>query len=105
MKILFNHKNVKDIAIFKVDNKKNEKAPDYRLMIKIDDNWSECGAGWIKTSSKGTKFISCKLSDAYKDVRKGWHLANDKPIETQSDNQFLTPEEQERVKEAEFKQM
>lgn len=96
---------MKEFVIFKNDNKKGEKEPDYKLSIKANDKWEEIGGAWLRTSSKGTKFFSCKLSDVYKDIRKGWHLANDKPIETQPDNQFLTPEEQERVKEAEFKQM
>jgi uncharacterized protein (DUF736 family) len=72
------NKTMKEFVIFRNENKKGEKEPDYKLSIKAGDKWEEIGGAWLRTSSKGTKFFSCKLSDAYKDVRKGWHLEEDK---------------------------
>lgn len=62
-----------NFLIFKVDNKKNEKSPDYVIRTKIEEKFVEIGAGWIKESGKGTKYISCKLSNPYKD-RKGFKI-------------------------------
>lgn len=62
-----------NFSCFKVTEKKNEKEPDYRLTAKVGDEFIEIGAGWIKESAKGTKYISFSLSKPYKD-RKGWKL-------------------------------
>ena len=66
----------KNFSCFKVTDKKNDKEPDYRLTMKVEDEFIEIGAGWIKTSPKGTKYISFSLSKPYKD-RKGWHFVAD----------------------------
>lgn len=57
---------IKTFAIFKVTEKKNENQPDYRLSAKIGEKYVDIGAGWVKDGKAG-KFISVKLSDAYKD--------------------------------------
>lgn len=57
---------------FKVDEKKSEKSPDYRLSAKIGDEFVEIGAGWIK-QGEHTKHISFKLSDPYKE-RSGFAI-------------------------------
>lgn len=66
---------MKEFMIFRAE-KKNEKQPDYRLSANVDGKLVDVGAGWSRTSNKGTKFISCKLSDEYQE-RAGWHLAKD----------------------------
>lgn len=66
---------IQNFSIFKVDNKKQDKDPDYRISVKLGDEYVEAGAGWIKTSPKGTKYISCRLSKPYKN-RKGFVLAS-----------------------------
>ncbi len=71
---------MKEFLIFKNDNKKGEKEPDYKLSVKIDDKFVEVGAGWKRLSQKGTNFISCLLSKPYGD-RKGWHFEQDKDAE------------------------
>ena len=55
---------IKNFSIFKKDNKGNEKLPVYTLSAKIDDEYTEIGAGWIKQGTK-EKFISIKLSEAW----------------------------------------
>ena len=64
---------ITNFQIFKVENKKTDKEPDYRLTAKVDDTYTEIGAGWIKQSPKGTKYISVKMAGAFKD-RKGWEI-------------------------------
>lgn len=55
---------IKNISIFKVTEKKNEKSPDYRVTAKVGEGFIDVGAGWIKDSAKG-KFISIKFKDQY----------------------------------------
>ena len=49
--------NTNSGALFKNDEKESEKHPDYRGTIDIEGRefWL---SGWIKTSKKGTKFMS-----------------------------------------------
>ena len=61
---------IKMFNIFKNTKKTKEGQPDYRMNVKIGDNYVECGAGWIKDSKNG-KYISCKLNDVYVDHTKG----------------------------------
>lgn len=75
---------IKNFSLFKVTDKKNDKAPDYKLSVQVGDKYEEVGAGWIKEGQKG-KFISVKMSDErsweYKGktiTRSGWHLEKDK---------------------------
>lgn len=51
-----------NILIFKNEQKKEEKHPDYRAKMKISNSFEDVGAGWVKVSAqKGTKFISLSL--------------------------------------------
>lgn len=68
---------MKNFSCFKVTEKKNEKEPDYRLTMKVGEEFVDIGAGWIKESAKGTKYISFALSKPFKD-RKGYHFEEDK---------------------------
>ena len=52
------------LSIFKVKEKKNEKAPDYTASTKIGDKFVTVGGGWIK-DSKGGKYISLKLDGEF----------------------------------------
>lgn len=67
---------INNFAIFKVAEKKNDKAPDYRITINVgtkeQPQYEEVGGGWIKEGQKG-KFISCTLSKAYGE-RKGYEI-------------------------------
>lgn len=47
--------------LFKNDNKNEEKQPDYRVSAKIGDKFEPVGAGWKKTSPKGTQYLSVSL--------------------------------------------
>lgn len=61
-------------SIFKVTkDPNNTKLPDYRISIKVGDEFVDAGAGWIKESKNG-KYISCKLNDPYLDKRKGFEI-------------------------------
>ena len=62
MKLLSNmeYKNL-NVLIFKNEQKKEDKQPDYRAKMKIGDNFEDIGAGWVKTSAKGTKYISLSV--------------------------------------------
>lgn len=61
-------------SIFKVTkDPNNTKLPDYRISIKVGDEFVEAGACWIKDSKSG-KYMSCKLSDPYLDKRKGFEI-------------------------------
>lgn len=66
----------KDFLIFKNTKKTNEKSPDYELTIKVEGKFVKIGGVWIRESSKGTKFFSCKLSEPYQD-RKSYSLVLD----------------------------
>jgi uncharacterized protein (DUF736 family) len=67
--------NTNSGALFKVEDKETDNHPDYRGEINAGgiDYWL---SGWIKTSKKGTKFISFKLKP--KEVKK---VAADKAAE------------------------
>jgi len=75
---------IKQFVIFKV--KKGEKSPDYRISINNNGKWTDIGAGWIKEGKKG-KFISCQLSNGYKDLA-GYKIVPDSG---------LTEEEKEKI--------
>ncbi len=68
---------IKSFAIFKNQNKKDEKHPDYRISAKIGEKYEDIGAGWIKEGKSG-KFVSCKLSDP-RDTRPGYHVEVELP--------------------------
>lgn len=76
----------KNFALFKVTDKKNDKAPDYKLSLKVGDRYEEVGVGWIKDGQNG-KFISIKLSDEReweyegKTIRRnGWFLSEESSV-------------------------
>lgn len=47
--------------VFKNETKKTEKYPDYQIKAKIGESFENVGVGFIKTSGKGTKYISLSL--------------------------------------------
>ena len=67
--------NNKIFAIFKNNDKKNEKSPDYNISFKVNDKYVNIGGCWIREGKSG-KFFSCKLSNGYKDF-KGFHIEKD----------------------------
>ena len=52
-------------ALFKNDKKEKESHPDYRGSCKIAGQEWEIGA-WLKTSPKGTKYMSLSFSEPFK---------------------------------------
>lgn len=61
-------------ALFKVREKKNEKAPDYNGNLDVDKDLIDLVqsgaekiqlAGWLKTSKAGSKYISLRVSAPY----------------------------------------
>jgi len=64
---------INGFSIFKSVEKKNDKAPDYRISINIGSKeqpqYVEVGGGWIKEGQKG-KFISCSFSKAFNDRKE-----------------------------------
>ena len=95
---------MKNLMIFKVEEKKTDNAPDYRVVVSVDDQLQECGAGWIKDGAKG-KFISVKLADDREweyegktHSRSGYHLTKDtegenKPSEPKSDESPISADD------------
>ena len=65
---------MQNFSIFKVTkDPNNTKLPDYRISIKVNDEFVDAGACWIKDSKSG-KYMSCKLNDPYLDKRKGFEI-------------------------------
>lgn len=56
---------ISNFSIFKGEKDK-ENSPDYRISAKIDDNYEEIGACWLKEGKNG-KYFSCQLRKQYKD--------------------------------------
>lgn len=53
------------------NNKTKDTQPDYVVRAKVGEEFIECGAGWRKTSSKGTMYLSISLdADGLKKVYK-----------------------------------
>lgn len=61
-------------ALFKVKQKRSDKAPDYNGNIDVDEELIKLVqsgaekiqlAGWLKTSKAGSKYISLKVSATY----------------------------------------
>ena len=77
---------MKNFSIFKRKASDNEKAPTHDISTKIGEDYVIVGACWTK-DSKGGKFLSCKLQDAYADhtkgiKRQGFSLRADEEVET-----------------------
>ncbi len=68
---------IKGFVLLKNPNKKEDKHPDYKINIKIGENWVDAGAAWIKDGKKG-KYLSAKLNDA-KDTRAGFRIEVENP--------------------------
>lgn len=69
---------IKIFNLQKNTQKKEDKQPDYRISFKDENTFVEGGACWKKQDKNGNLYLSCKLSDAYEDKRRGWHLEVDK---------------------------
>jgi uncharacterized protein (DUF736 family) len=53
------------------NNKTKDTQPDYVVRAKVGEEFIEVGAGWKKTTSKGTMFLSLSLdADGLKKVYK-----------------------------------
>lgn len=76
---------IKNFSIFKAKEKKNDKSPDYNISFKVNDKFVTAGGCWLK-DGKGGKFISCKLSDGYKDLR-GFSITSDEEVSSLSDEE------------------
>jgi len=59
---------IKNFSIFKTKEKKTPNSPDYSISAKLNDKFITIGAGWIKEMKDGSKYISCKFSEGYKDM-------------------------------------
>ena len=70
--------SIKNFSIFKVNEKKNEKSPDYSISVKHNDKYVTIGGCWLKDGKSG-KYFSCKLSDGYKEIR-GFSITLDEPM-------------------------
>jgi len=67
---------IKNFSLFKTKEKKKPNSPDYSITIKVNDKFITVGAGWIKEAKDKSKYLSCKLSDGYKDLA-GFHIERD----------------------------
>jgi len=76
---------IKNFAIFKTKEKKNDNSPDYSISIKVGDKYQNVGGCWLKEGKNGSKYISCKLSDGYKN-RKGFFITEEDSINTNTNN-------------------
>lgn len=77
---------IKQFAIFKAKEKKNEKSPDYNISVKVGEKYLNVGGCWLK-EGKGGKYFSCKLSDGYQD-RKGFSITEDSGL-TEEDKEAI----------------
>lgn len=68
---------IKNFVIFKNNNKSKDNHPDYRISIKIGEEYVDAGGVWLKEGKNG-KFFSCKLNDA-RDTRSGFRIEVELP--------------------------
>lgn len=54
-------KKIVYLKLFKNDKKETDKQPDYRALVSIGGEFKDAGAGWKKTSVKGTQFLSISV--------------------------------------------
>lgn len=71
----------KQFTITKNKFKKTEAQPDYRMQIKIGDEFVEVASIWLKEGKAG-KYFSGKMNDVYVDhtkniAKKGFMIAED----------------------------
>jgi len=57
--------NSNTFILFKNDKKGNEKAPDYKGTMTLENGEEKDIAAWIKTSKKGSKFMSGRIQDKW----------------------------------------
>lgn len=48
------------VLVFK-NEKTKDTQPDYRVKAKLGGEFIDCGAGWVKDSKSGSKYISITL--------------------------------------------
>ena len=63
---------IKNFIIFKNSKKEKDNHPDYRISIKVGNDYVDGGGVWLKEGKSG-KFFSCKLNDA-RDLRVGFGI-------------------------------
>ena len=66
---------IRNFAIFKNNEKKNDKQPNYTISVKVGEKYVTAGGAWLKEGKSG-KFFSCKLGESYKD-RPGFYIEVD----------------------------
>lgn len=77
---------MKNFSIFKNTHKKEgSTAPDYKISVKIGEEYQEAGACWLKDGKSG-KYFSCKFADYYVDkekniARQGFDLVVEQKVE------------------------
>lgn len=69
--------NTNSGVLFRNENKKSEKAPEYTGKINVDGVDKELAA-WVKESKSGKKFFSIRVSEPYE---KAAPAAKEDPIE------------------------
>lgn len=86
---------MKQFLIFKSQEKKSDKSPDYDLRANIDGKFVSIGGGWNRRTKQNTPFISCLLNKPYQN-RSGWQLQEEKGFEppTTYPDKFTSPEEE-----------
>ena len=77
---------ITNFSIFKATKEKDNQ-PDYSISAKIGEEYVTIGAGWIKESQNG-KFISCKLSEPYKE-RPGFEITMQEVTKQNDDEPLL----------------
>jgi hypothetical protein len=72
---------IKNFAILKNKNKKTDKHPDYLLSTKVNEEFIEIGAAYLKDTQRGEKYFSCSLKKEYQppegDVKNGFVIITD----------------------------
>lgn len=80
--------SIKSFSITRNKFKKPEdKTPDYKMSVKIDEEFVECAGLWLKDAKDGSKFFSGKMSNGWVDhtkgrSRKGFSIVADGETET-----------------------
>ncbi len=75
------------ISIFKNTYKKEPKEPDYRIsMVGAHGGFQKAGAGWIKETKTGDKYVSATIDTEY-----------ETPSMIKQDIPTLTPEEKAQL--------
>jgi uncharacterized protein (DUF736 family) len=72
-------------SLFKNDYKKEEKHPEYRGTITLQDGTKQALAAWVNETKEGKSFLSIHISDAY--VQK----ETDSSVNNKEDNKVNLP--------------